>query len=169
MHQPILRPKDGMPARPQMSAVGRGGASQTTFLHTAVCALSSQMQQPPRIRFEPVQLKARHDGWTAARQIRFIEVLDTTKSIAAACRSVGMSRMSAYKLRDRPEARQFRLAWNAALRPDLGQRRLGAPPKLTPHRQATSSALSTLQTYLARLREEEQSLGSPRKGRACAD
>jgi hypothetical protein len=121
--------------------------------------------KPPLIRFRPVELKARHDGWTAARQVHFIEVLAATRSIAAACGAVGMSRTSAYKLRDHPEARQFRLAWSAALRPDIEViRRHGAPPKLTPHRQPTSSALSTLQTYLARLREEEQRLGSPAKG-----
>ena len=120
---------------------------------------------PSRIRFAPVQLKARHDGWTAARQIRFIHVLDATKSIAEACRAVGMSRMSAYKLRDRPEARQFRFAWNAALRPDFDQSgRRASPSKLTPDRQATSSASQTLQTYLARLREQEQALGSIPKG-----
>lgn len=121
--------------------------------------------QPPRIRFRPVELKARHDGWTAARQVHFIEVLAATRSIAAACSAVGMSRTSAYNLRDHSDARQFRLAWTAALRPDFDQRRPRAlPSKLTPHRQATSSALSTLRTYLARLREEEQRLGLPAKG-----
>ena len=75
--------------------------------------------QPPRIRFKPVQLKARHDGWTPNRQIRFIEELAATKSLTRACRSVGMSRASAYKLRDRPEATEFRLAWDAALRPNF--------------------------------------------------
>ena len=121
--------------------------------------------QPPRIRFRPVELKDRHDGWTVARQVHFIKVLAATRSIAAACSAVGMSRTSAYKLRGHPDARQFRLAWSAALRLDLEViRRHGAPPKLTQHRQTTSSALSTLQTYLARLREEEQGLGSPAKG-----
>jgi hypothetical protein len=132
---------------------------------------------PLRIHFRPVELKARHDGWTAARQTRFIEVLAATRSVAAACSAVGMSRTSAYKLRDHPEGRQFRLAWNAALRPDFeegrparvpigldGTSHPGARPKLTPHRQATSSALSTLQTYLADLRRQEQGLGSPPKG-----
>ena len=75
--------------------------------------------QPPKISFQPVQLKARHDGWTAARQVRFIEELAATKSIARASRVVGMSRESAYKLRDRAESVQFRLAWNAALRPEF--------------------------------------------------
>ena len=74
--------------------------------------------QPSRIRFAPVQLKVRHDGWTPARQIRFIEELAAMKSLTRACRAVGMSRASAYKLRDHSEARQFRLAWRAALRRD---------------------------------------------------
>lgn len=117
--------------------------------------------RPPRIRFRPVELKARHDGWTAARQFRFIEVLDATKSISKACAAVGMSRVSAYKLRDRPEARQFRLAWGAALRPDFEATRRGPAPKLNPDRQPTSSALQTLRTYLADLRAQEQRLGSP--------
>jgi molybdenum-dependent DNA-binding transcriptional regulator ModE len=116
---------------------------------------------PPRIRFKPVQLKARHDGWTPARQIRFIEVLAATKSITRACRLVGMSRESAYKLRDRPEARQFRRAWNAALRPEFDHGRRGSSAsKLTQHCQSTSSALTTLQTYLAQLRGQEDALGS---------
>ena len=97
--------------------------------------------------------------------LRFIHVLDTTKSIAEACLAVGMTRTSAYKLRDRPEARQFRLAWSAALRPDFEARaeprRCAPPTKLIPHRQATSSALQTLQTYLAELRRLERGLGSP--------
>jgi regulator of sirC expression with transglutaminase-like and TPR domain len=138
--------------------------------------------QPPRIRFTPVPLKARHDGWTAARQIHFIEVLSATKSISKACRAVGMSRMSAYTLRDRPDARQFLLAWSAALRPDFefSQRaadRAGSikrsarakpdevketedPGSLLTTVKAKSSALQTLQTYLAELRAQEQRLGS---------
>lgn len=146
--------------------------------------------QPPRIRFTPVQLKARHDGWTPARQIHFIEVLAATRSITRACRAVGMSRESAYKLRDRPDAGQFRLAWNPSLRPDFDRsrrvspravarlRRVGKrnsakvnevserdePVKLTTDRQRTLSALSTLRTYLAELREQEQQLGSREEG-----
>jgi hypothetical protein len=118
--------------------------------------------QPPRIRFRPVELKVRHDGWTAARQIHFIEVLAATRSISKACSAVGMSRVSAYKLRDRPEAVQFRLAWYAALRPAFDKDRRASTRKLTLHRQVTSSALQTLQTYLAELRAQELRLGSQR-------
>ena len=71
-----------------------------------------------RIRtFAPVPTKARHDGWTPARQRRLIEELAATKSIVRACRAVGMSRASAYKLRDRADAADFRRAWDRALRP----------------------------------------------------
>lgn len=124
------------------------------------------MQQPPRIRFRPVELKVRHDGWTAARQLHFIQVLDATKSISKACSAVGMSRVSAYKLRDRPEAGQFRLAWNAALRPDFDRGRRGSKPKLMQDRQPTSSALQTLQTYLAQLRAAEGRHPGPAPGPA---
>ena len=160
--------------------VTRFSSSQTAFLHTAFCALSWRMQ-PPRIRFRPVELKVRHDGWTAARQVHFIEVLAATRSIAAACGAVGMSRTSAYKLRGHPEARSFRFAWSAALRPDFDRpRRLsprttlrlarlrqngpakvdrveemeGPPTSLTAVKQR-STALDTLQTYLAQLRAAE--------------
>ena len=136
----------------------------------------------------PVLLKVRHDGWTPSRQRHFIDVLAATRSIAKACKAVGMSRASAYKLRQHPEARQFRLAWNGALRPDfdrprsasnggtVGLRRLRRARKVddvqevhaTPDSpgasQPTSSALATLQTYLALLREQEQQLGCAEGG-----
>lgn len=120
--------------------------------------------RPGRIRFAPVELKARHDGWTKARQRHFINVLAATRSLTRACRAVGMSRTSAYKLRDRPEARQFRSAWNAALGSAFDRPLRTSADKLMKHGQPTSSALETLQTYLTRLREQEQRLGS-RRGR----
>lgn len=134
------------------------------------------MKPQSRIRFTPVALKARHDGWTPARQLHFIHRLAETKSITRACKAVGMSRESAYKLRDRPEARQFRLAWNRALRPDFDRPRERSPraaarlrllaarrkvdetdetedPPVDAHcGQSTSSALRTLETLLAQLR-----------------
>ena len=135
--------------------------------------------QVSRAHFAPVELKARHDGWTAARQRRFIEVLGATKSVTKACAVVGMSRMSAYKLRDRAEARQFCFAWRDALRPGFDQRgtsgrilrramtakvddveEVHASPKTMHHGQSTLSALQTLQTYLAQLRAEDEELGS---------
>jgi len=71
--------------------------------------------QPRRLRFTPVPLKARHDGWNAARQRRFIEVLAATKSVTRACAAVGKSAATAYALRNRAGAESFAAAWDSAL------------------------------------------------------
>jgi hypothetical protein len=132
--------------------------------------------RPSRIPFTPVRLKARHDGWTPERQYRFIAELAATRSIARACRAVRMSTVSAYKLRDRPDAASFAAAWQYALRdepvhPHRPRRRAaarlrrlsewrkvseqnemnGPPDSPTPPR-ASSQALQTLETLLAQLR-----------------
>jgi hypothetical protein len=76
-------------------------------------------QPKPRPAFAPVPLRARRDGWTAERQREFIRILHLKRSISAACRAVGLSRKSAYKLRERPGAEGFAAAWDSAfaLRP----------------------------------------------------
>jgi hypothetical protein len=65
--------------------------------------------------FEPVPTTPRDDGWTADRQRRFIAALASLGSVAGACRAVGMSSASAYKLRDRPDAASFAAAWRVGL------------------------------------------------------
>lgn len=62
-----------------------------------------------------VPLRARRDGWTVTRQRIFVRALAEDESVAAAARRVGMSRASAYKLRQRPQAAAFRAAWDAAV------------------------------------------------------
>jgi hypothetical protein len=69
----------------------------------------------PAIPFEPATLRPRHDGWTAERQIRFIEAVAATKCVDEACRIVGMSDTSAYELRNRPCGAAFARAWDLAL------------------------------------------------------
>ena len=69
---------------------------------------------PDRILFEPVRLRHRHDGWTAERQVAFIQTLADTGCVEDACRAVGMSDSSAYELRRRPNAIGFRDAWDIA-------------------------------------------------------
>jgi hypothetical protein len=89
--------------------------------------------EPTRIRFKPVELKARHDGWTPARQFRFIELLAATKSITAAAQAVGMSRESAYALKARPEAAHgFALAWRRALTPDFARQAERSRRRISP-------------------------------------
>jgi len=59
---------------------------------------------------------ARHDGWTPARQARFLRRLGATHCVSEAARSVGMSRQSAYKLRNRLRGEPFGVAWECAFR-----------------------------------------------------
>jgi hypothetical protein len=73
------------------------------------------MDEPkPIIPFEPVPIRARHDGWTVERQYAFIEALAETGIVEEACRRVGMSRTAADNLRKRACGAPFRRAWQAA-------------------------------------------------------
>jgi hypothetical protein len=65
--------------------------------------------------FTPVPTRARHDGWSADRQVAFIEALAESCCVEEACRRVGLSATSAYALRRRADAQSFRVAWDAAL------------------------------------------------------
>jgi len=66
------------------------------------------------LAFAPVPLKPRRDGWTPARQLAFILRLALLGGVAAAARAVGMSRESAYRLRNHPGAAGFVAAWDKA-------------------------------------------------------
>ena len=62
--------------------------------------------------------KPRHDAWTADRQLRFLEILARTRSVAEAARAVGMSREGAHRLRKREPRGLFAAAWDRAMGPD---------------------------------------------------
>jgi len=64
--------------------------------------------------FDPVPVRARKDGWTAERQREFIRLLHLKRNIGKAAKAVGMSRRSAYRLRERAGAESFAGAWDAA-------------------------------------------------------
>jgi hypothetical protein len=69
--------------------------------------------------FSPVPSKSRRaDGWTAKKQVAFIEALADSGMVSVAAMRAGMSRASAYVLRARPGAESFSRAWDAAL--DVG-------------------------------------------------
>ncbi|UAJ09563.1 hypothetical protein [Polymorphobacter megasporae] len=57
----------------------------------------------------------RHDGWTKQKQVGFINALAETGCVTDACRAVGMSTESAYALRRRYDAIDFRMSWDLAL------------------------------------------------------
>jgi len=67
------------------------------------------------IPFRPVPVKARHDGWTPARQRGFIDRLCLTGNVARSARAVGKSAQSAYRLRAHAGAASFARAWDRAL------------------------------------------------------
>lgn len=69
----------------------------------------------PPIPFALVPLRQRLDGWTAERQVAFIQALAESGDVSAACRAVAMSRSSAYALFNRPDAHSFRQAWEIAM------------------------------------------------------
>ena len=66
-------------------------------------------------QFTPVRLRYRRDGWTPERQLAFILALSACRCVLEACRRVGVSSESAYRLYPRPDAMDFRRAWNEAL------------------------------------------------------
>lgn len=74
--------------------------------------------------FDPAGIRVRHDGWTAQRQREFIQVLTETGCVSQACAEVQISARSAYRLREHPKAKGFRLAWDHAL--SLSTARLSA-------------------------------------------
>ena len=69
----------------------------------------------PLPSFQPARLRYRHDGWTPARQVAFVQALAECGCVREACRRVGMSAESAYALARRPDAQSFRVAWDVAL------------------------------------------------------
>jgi hypothetical protein len=71
----------------------------------------------PRVpAFYPVPLRdCRTTLWTDVAQAHFLGWLAETGSVSAACARIGISRNSAYKLRNKPGAESFAAAWDAAL------------------------------------------------------
>lgn len=68
------------------------------------------------LAFTPVPSASnRRDGWTPRRQRDFITALALAGTVQRAAQAVGMSRQSAYALRERPDAESFATAWDMAL------------------------------------------------------
>jgi hypothetical protein len=76
----------------------------------------------------------RKDGWTPARQLRFLDMLARTRSVTRAAAAAGMSRESAYRLRKRDPDGLFAAAWNRAL---------GGSGPVRRHRKGHTSAKAT--------------------------
>jgi hypothetical protein len=61
--------------------------------------------------------KIRRDGWTAERQLRFLQMLYRTKNVGNAAAHAGMSRESSYRLRNRRDGALFAALWDLAFDP----------------------------------------------------
>ena len=72
------------------------------------------MDLPAFLRFDPVPLRAQHNGWTPALQLRFILALARGAGPDEAARLLGRTRQSVYRLRKRAGAESFAAAWNHA-------------------------------------------------------
>ncbi|MEO5774564.1 MAG: hypothetical protein ABIQ32_10665 [Sphingomicrobium sp.] len=60
-------------------------------------------------------LPTRTDGWTAARQLAFLDTFAATRSVTKAAAAGGMSRESAHRLRGRRDGASFAALWDIAL------------------------------------------------------
>lgn len=69
---------------------------------------------PAFLRFTPVPVRARRDGWSPGLQFRFVLALARGASVGEAARGPGRSRQTAYALRERAGAASFAAAWDAA-------------------------------------------------------
>ncbi len=72
------------------------------------------MDLPDFLRFDPVPLRAQHNGWTPALQLRFILALARGAGPDEAARSLGRTRQSVYRLRKKAGAESFAAAWERA-------------------------------------------------------
>ena len=61
--------------------------------------------------------RIRADGWTAERQLRFLDALAHTRSIGKAAAFAGMSREGAYRFRERRDGALFSALWDRILAP----------------------------------------------------
>lgn len=78
-------------------------------------------KRPPRAPREvvedrmTVELRRRHDGWTAERQRIFLNTLANTGRVTEAAEMADITPRSAYRLRNHPQGAAFAKAWDAAM------------------------------------------------------
>ena len=77
---------------------------------------------PPRPQTKgSTQRRQKHTAWTRKKMADFLRELAASQSVSQAARSVGMSRQSAYRLRNRVKETPFDLGWEVALEMGYGQ------------------------------------------------
>jgi hypothetical protein len=119
-----IEARDGAPSA-FVTPAEAGAQEQLSAAREDSCALGSRLRGNDENR-EPTQLPTpanpeRHNQWTPERMSGFLRELAACQNVSQAARSVGMSRQSAYKLRDRLADKAFALAWEVALESGLQQ------------------------------------------------
>ena len=106
---------------------------EIAVLHDSKCGPSWSMAQNRAARI-------RRDGWTAERQLHFLDALARTRSVTDAARAAGMSRESAYRLRYRPDGALVAAAWDRTLKAPAPTSTKGhksaSPPRSPPMQEA---------------------------------
>jgi hypothetical protein len=103
--------------------------------------------------------RIRRDGWTAERQLRFLDALAHTRSVRQAAAAAGMSRESAYRLRERRDGALFAALWDDALPPPPAESHI---PPLTSGR-----LMRILGNHFRRERGDFRAIGSKRPEPRC--
>ena len=94
----------------EVSSLTRLSDEELAAIGVVPLAENAEPQSDP-VDLDLVPVKHRHDGWTAERQRAFLAALAETGCVSEACAEVGITPRSAYRLRDRSDAKAFRLAW----------------------------------------------------------
>ncbi len=111
---------EGAPETANALAVASSPAAPPALVAEEEASLTPYIDEngfdPADFRWIPVRRQRQHrNGWTEAKQRRFIEELADTACVETAARAVGMSVSSAYALRRAPGGEAFAAAWLAAL------------------------------------------------------
>lgn len=70
----------------------------------------------PAAHSATTEIQPRPDGWTLPKQAEFLRHLAASHCVSQAASAVGMSRQSAYRLRNRLRGEPFDIAWSCAYR-----------------------------------------------------
>jgi hypothetical protein len=93
-------------------ALARAGIAPRMPAASPAAGEPAQAVVPP---LPPIHVK-KGDRWDRPKMTDFLRQLAATHSVSAAAKSVGMSRVSAYRLRNRLKGQPFDIAWEAAFR-----------------------------------------------------
>lgn len=118
----------------------------------------------------------RRDGWTAERQLRFLDALMHTRSVTRAASAAGMTRESAYRLRGRKDGALFAVFWDRVLKghkieslATCKPRKIrGNPPKVTKWKKWKDPRFLAMLDELRDLPlTPSKAAKAPSRGRSC--